>query len=180
MFIRKHFVTNSSSTNFIIVTKVNRVTADLIMRTELTNPEKIFWREYWDDPDYWGSFPIPSAEQIAEAMNSGDPDYPLGSSYVFGKVSAVHLNMIEEALIDNLPDLVIGISTKDEAEEFYNIFMPVDLWKTYKNVLANGYHILVYAASDEKRWSIHSTLDSINSGAYPAGNGEFIYVESNH
>lgn len=171
MFIRKHFVTNSSSTNFVIVTRDDKVTVRLLKDIGFNNP-KVIYNSYYDDPEYFDSQEHASLEDIAKAMNEGDPSYGFED-----EVLAEHIDMITYSLFDNLPHLVARADTPEDAEAFYDGFFPVNLWATYQNILAAGYKILLYAATDYEPCSIHAEISTVSVGTYPGKDGEFIYVE---
>lgn len=172
MFIRQAFVTNSSSSNFMIVIKDKLVTKEFLKKVGL---DDFVWHS-----DYVGTYSV-TLDDMVRCMNPSDweKEHPEDARFID------HYDM--EEIVDDIGILIPeAIRYKDRTDprlRFYDEWVDekdVDLYATYQALLDMGYTVTKYEASDECG-GINTAMDMMTNRTYVSEDTkEFIVKSSRH
>jgi hypothetical protein len=169
MFIRTGFVTNSSSSNFVIVSKDKSVTEAFLERVGF----KEFVHEFYKGP----VFKATMKEMVEVMQPNPNPDYA-------PKICSDDIEEIINTLKEVIPEAVRYKDPEDPRHEFYDPYGwvsddEVDTYETYRALQKMGYVISKYGSDDSCR-GIHAAMDVISNGEFVSWDTKEFIVKTSH
>lgn len=179
MYTRPCWITNSSSSSFVLVTKDKAITPEFLRRVGFYD----FTHEYYIDYKDWErASKHVSVDDMAKEMQP--TQYQLDNPEDYA-ITSEEMGEIIGDLIELIPEAVVYNDPKDPRVLFYDKYAYAedpDLWATYQKLLSLGYNVFHYVSEDEGGgpW-MHVILDGIINKTYKCEETkEFVTKTSHH
>jgi len=181
MLCRPGFITNSSGSSFVVVTRSPIITKAFLAKVGMSD-------FFWDGSSYGGSNFSITLTELAEMLMPDEEE----KKDIHRSDAYVNADCIDEIISDLeqiIPDAVARIDGGDsEMAKFYQDTCAAwdrmddvyDLWQTYQNLLKMGYYVFHRTSSDDNpgKWA---AMDMITNKTYVCrGTQEFVTKTSHH